>query len=212
MKELYVGGDYPVAHVEASKRYFADEFSEDVEASRSFGSRKITPDFDITFGVTHSEDFQVAAIAVDVSVLNDEAGLLEFAQSLDDKDVLITCLLNAIDPIRDYFEELQDGDDDLPKHFGLMLLAEGRGFDSDEEELEFAEHIENICFPVPVDKNAPLTVYLFTAVGYEDTESEISVGSMVFATGSTFGDDSGFPPYWSYAETVSVYPDKEDQE
>jgi hypothetical protein len=210
MKELYRDADYPVAHVEASSRYFTEAFPDDVKANGSFGDRKITPDFDITFGITHSNNFQMAAIAIDVHVLNDEAGLLEFAQSLDDKDVLVTCLLNAIDPIRDYFEELQDGDDELPKHFGLMLLAEGRGFDSEDEELEFAEHIENICFPVPLDKDAPLTAYLFTTVGYKDTESEISVGSMVFATGSRFGDDSGFPPYWSYAETVSVFPDDID--
>ena len=212
MKEIYQGGDYPAAHVDASRRYFTEKFPDDIETSESFGDRKITPDFDITFGVTHSENFQVAAIAIDVHVLNDEAGLLEFAQSFDDKDVLVTCLLNAIDPIRDEFDELQDGDDELPKHFGLMLLAEARDFDSKDEELEFAEHIEDICFPIPMDKSGSLTAYLFTAVGYEDAESPISVGSMVFATGSTFGDNTGFPPYWSYAETVSVFSDDDEDE
>lgn len=212
MKEIYQGGNYSTAHVKASSHYFTDTFPDDIKASGSFGDRKVTPDFDVTFGITHSENFQLAAIAIDVHILNDEVGLLEFAQSLDDKDVLVTCLLNAIDPIRDYLKELKEGDDELPKHFGLKLLAKERGFDSEDEKLEFAEHVENICFPVPLDKNAPLTAYLFTAVGYKDTESEISVGSMVFATGSTFGDDSGFPPYWSYAETVSVYPDGEDND
>lgn len=183
MKEIYQGGDYPVAHVEASRRYFTEEFPDDTETSESFGDRKVTPDFDVTFGVTHSENFQVAAIAIDVHILNDEAGLLEFAQSLDDKDVLVTCLLNTIYPIRDYFDELQDGDEELPKHFGLMLLAERRDFDSKDEELEFAEHIEDICFPVPMNKNESLTAYLFTAAGYEDTESPISIGSMVFCYG-----------------------------
>lgn len=190
--------------IEESTLYFEESYPDYLGRRSSFDDTRTSPDFRAVFGVTRSKSFDVATVALNAYIEKPDSGLLIFAGSLKKKEKFITCLMNTIDPFHEYFDELRRVEEEPLRNLKLRLRAEQREFETKKDQRKFTDQIENICYPVPIDRSIPITAYLFTTNTHFENEPTVSVGSMVFATGAEFGDESGFPPYWSYAEVIDT--------
>ncbi|MDB5169244.1 MAG: hypothetical protein JWO41_600 [Candidatus Saccharibacteria bacterium] len=203
--------DQPEGHIAASKRYFQDAFG-DNQPHQSFGWSGTVEDSQVAFGATVSQDYNNATIALDILRTGETDVLVVFPQSLEAHHVFLTCIKNAIDQMWEQLSEYSlEGDE--PNHAGFRLIAERRD-SRDEDDEQWVDHTEQCTWPIPIDRTQPVIAYLFTVVGVEKPDdSPLKVASIVFATGEELGNDSGFPPFWCYADGVHFTEDKiEDEE
>jgi hypothetical protein len=196
--------DQPAAHIAASQRYFSDHFGD--ELGRSFGWEGIVEDYEVVFGATVSQDFNLATLAMDVTRTGETDVLVTFPQSLEPEHVLLTCIKNAIDELWGQVDEYaEDGRESTAA--GFCLVASRRSSE-DEEDDQWVDHTEMCTVPIPIDRSRPVIAYLFTLAGIKQPEdSSLAVASIVFATGAALGNEEGMPPFWCYADTVSFEDD-----